>query len=409
MRVLLVNKYFFQKGGAESVFFATADLLKKKGHDVRFFSMAHENNYPSDDGRYFVSKVDYEVGGVRDKARAAVRLLYSFEAKRKLRELLADARPDIAHLHNTYHQISPSILHVLKEFRIPVVMTLHDYKMVCGSYSMLSHGRICEKCKNGRYYHCLLEKCTKDSRLRSLLNVCEMYLHHRVLNIYDLVDCFVSPSKFLMNELVAMGFRRKTRHLPNFIDVWDPPGSRKGREEPIVVYFGRLSGEKGLSTLITAMKEIEGKTLHIVGDGPQRAELENRIAKEGITNVKLLGFKTGDALKGEIGRSMFGVIPSECFENNPMSVLELFSMGKPAIGSRIGGIPELIGDGERGLLCEPGDPHDLRGKIVSLLEDAEGLRRMGKNAKEYVERELNPEVHYKGLLEVYGEACASIA
>lgn len=400
MRVLLVNKYFFRKGGAESVFFATADLLKGKGHEVRFFSMAHENNYPSDEGKHFVSKIDYDAGGLREKARAAARLLYSFEAKRKMEDLLAEHMPDVAHLHNVYHQISPSILHVLKRFDIPVVMTLHDYKMVCASYSMLSSGQPCEKCREGRYYHCFFEKCVKDSRLKSLLSTCEMYLHHRIMKVYDLVDCFISPSRFLMEKMDEMGFGKKTTYLPNFAEA-RPPEPEHERHDPTVIYLGRLSREKGLSTLIEAIKDVEGAVLRVVGDGPMRSELERRLAEEGITNVRLVGHKTGEELTDELRRAAFGVIPSECCENNPMSVLELFAVGRPAVGSRIGGIPELIEEGERGLLFEPGNPADLRAKLAALLRDAEGRGRMGRNARAYVESELSPETHYGRLMEIY--------
>lgn len=408
MRVLLVNKFFFRKGGAESVFFATADLLKRKGHETRFFSMTHESNFPSEDGRHFVSRVDYDSGSIRDKARSAGRLLYSFEAKRRMEGLLREARPDVAHLHNIYHQISPSVIHVLKRHDVPIVMALHDYKMVCPSYSLLSSGKVCEKCGGGRYFNCFLEKCTKDSRSKSLLSACEMYFHHRIMKVYDLVDCFVSPSQFLIEKMKQMGFGREILCVPNFVDT-DDLKPAPGGEDTVVGYFGRLSREKGLSTLVTAMKGIEGASLHIVGEGPVRTELEKRIADERITNVRLLGFKSGETLRGEIGRAAFGIIPSECYENSPMSILELFAMGKPAVGSRMGGIPELIEDGERGLLFEPGNPDDLREKIVRLLKDPEGRQRMGRTARAFVEQEMNPEAHYRRLMEIYRYAAGARA
>ena len=400
MKILLVNKYFFRKGGAENLFFGTAELLKKKGHEVHFFSMSHENNYPSNDQDYFVSNIDYSSGSPKKKIIHAARLLYSFEAKERIRRLAVEVRPDIVHLHNIYHQISPSILHALKKLNIPVVMTLHDYKMVCAGYTMLSPRGICEKCRGGRYYYCLWEKCTKNSRLKSLLNVCEMYLHHRIMEIYDLVDLFIAPSRFMMRKMEEMGFKRKMVHLPNFVDV-DSFGPRYDWESPTVICFGRLSGEKGLSTLITAVKGIPDIDLAIIGDGPIREELEKRIREEKIGNVRLAGHKTGEVLKGLIASSMFGILPSECYENNPMSLVELFALGKPAVGSRIGGIPDMIGSGERGLLFEPGDTNDLRAKITHLSRHPETIRQMGKNARKYAEEELNPELHYKGLIEVY--------
>lgn len=400
MKILLCNKYFFRKGGAESLFFGTAELLKEKGHEVHYFSMADKDNYPSDDEEYFVSEVDYDSGGLAEKMRHAAGLLYSLEAREKMRRLAERIKPDVVHLHNIYHQISPSILHPLKELGIPVVMTLHDYKMVCGAYTLLSPRGVCEKCGGGRHYHCLVEKCTKNSFPKSLLNMCEMYVHHRLMGIYDSIGAFISPSRFMTGKLREMGFKREIIYLPNFVEAasFEP---RYGWTDPAVVYLGRLSKEKGLATLVDAFKKISGINLTIIGDGPERETLEKRIAEEKIGNVRLAGYRTGEALNDEIGRSMFGVIPSECYENNPMSLIELFALGKPAVGSRIGGIPELIGRGERGLLFEPGDPDDLRAAILRLSADADAVRRMGRNARAFVEEELNSEAHYQQLIRIY--------
>jgi glycosyltransferase involved in cell wall biosynthesis len=402
MKILLANKYFYLKGGAEVSFFETAKLLESKGHKVIFFSMQHPHNFSSEYEKYFVSNVDYENDGFKIKIDASLKLLYSFEAKRKIKELIEKEKPDIAHLNNIYHQISPSILHSLKKFRIPMIMTLRDYKIICASYSMLNNGSVCEACKNGRYYNCFFRGCVKNSRTKSLLNTIEMYLHHKMLHIYDLEDVFISPSKFLKSKLEEMGFKRKIVYLSNFVNVGDYQPQYE-YEENSIVYFGRLSKEKGLFTLIEAVKGLDVK-LKIIGEGPMKEALGCRVKDEGIKNIEFVGYKTGEDLKDDIRKSMFVVLSSEWYENNPRSIIEGFALGKPAIGARIGGIPELVRDEETGLSFEAGSAEDLHFKIKYLINSPEKIVKMGKNARKFVEEELNAEKHYQRLMEIYKEA-----
>jgi len=400
VKVLQVNKFFYYKGGAEYIFFDTIKLLKKEGHAVIPFSMIHPHNLPSSFSKYFVSFVDLEGKNMSlmKKIRNAGRIFYSFEAKRKLNKLIDKEKPDIAHLHNIHHQISPSILHVLKKKNIPMVMTLHDYKMVCPVYMLLSRGRVCERCKDGRYYWCMINRCTKNSYLKSLFNVIEMYLHHKLLHIFELVDVFISPSRFLKEKIEEMGFKGKIIHLPNFLnpDLFEP---FYGYKEKAIYYAGRLSEEKGLRTLIEAVKGLNVQ-LKVIGEGPLRMELE----KIGGKNIYFMGYLPLEELK-KVARDCIGmVIPSECYENNPRSVMEAFALGKPVIGARIGGIPELIKDGETGFLFEPGNVEDLREKITKLvsLSSAE-IKQMGQRARHFVEENFNPESHYQKLMEIYDE------
>lgn len=402
MRVLLANKYFYLKGGSEYVFFETAKILKDKCHLVSYFSMKHQNNIPTEYEKYFVSHVDYDSKGVMNKIAASLKLLYSLEARRKIEELINVDRPDIAHLHNIHHQISPSILQSIKKHHIPIVLTLHDYKMVCAFYSMLANGGICEACKNGRYYNCFLNACVKNSRIKSLLSTIEMYLHHRILHIYDLVDVFISPSLFLKNKLIEMGFKGRIEHLPNFVNFNDFTPHYKS-EENSIVYFGRLSQEKGLFTLIDAMKGLNVK-LKIIGEGPMKENLESVVKSRQINNIDFLGYKNGEALKDEIGKSLFFVLPSEWYENNPRSILEGFALGKPAICARIGGITELIKDGETGLTYESGNSEDLKMTISALINKKAEIEQMGLRARRMVEKEFNPEIHYEKLMGIYKQA-----
>lgn len=369
-----------------------------------FWGMTHPLNpeYPYKD--YFVSYIDYyKPGGVKKQLRMAVNMLYSSEAKRNIEKLIQTEKPDIVHLNNFAHQISPSILHVFKKYNIPAVMTMRDYKLICPTYTMVLHGKLCERCKNGRYYHCLINRCSKNSFLKSLLNTMEMYLHHDIMHIYDLIDVYISPSKFLKSKCEEMGFHGKIVYLPNFVKIEDYDTEYNSQESSIV-YFGRLSEEKGLFTLIEAIKDIPGVTLKIIGEGPLRNSLEFRAKSLELKNVKFLGYKTGQELKDEVKKSMFVVVPSEWYENNPRSVIEGFAMGKPVIGARIGGIPELVQDNETGLLFEPGSPYELCSKIEYLVNNPGKIIEMGRNARLFVEKELQAERHYRELMNIYNQA-----
>jgi len=284
MKVLLANKFFFQKGGAECIFFDTAKLLESKGHEVEVFSMKHPSNLPSKNIEYFISNINYDHDRIGHKIRNSVKLLYSFDAKKKIEKLLKDTKPDIAHLHNIYHQISPSILHSLKKHNLPVIMTLHDYKLVCASYLMISNGMICEACHNGKYYNCFLKHCVKDSSLKSLLNTVEMYLHHKIFHIYNLVDVFISPSRFLMEKVNEMGFKGDIEYLPNFVS---PESFDPGYKS--ICYIGRLSIEKGIETLIRSVKGLNIK-LKVIGDGPMMDDLKALKENENVHNVEFLGY-----------------------------------------------------------------------------------------------------------------------
>lgn len=407
MKILLINKFLYPKGGDALSTLATAGLLSAKGHQVMLWGMSHPLNPEYPYKQYFVSRVDFErPGGALRQIKTAGNLLYSREAKEKIERLVKKERPDIAHLNNFAHQISPSILHIFKRYHIPVVMTMHDYKLVCPSYSMLSKGRVCELCKNGRYYHCFREGCVKDSRVKSLLNTIEMYLHHRILRIYDLIDVFIAPSRFLMSKCAEMGLKGRVVYLPNFVSLEEYQPQYTGQENAIV-YFGRLSEEKGLETLLEAMRGLKA-TLKVIGEGPLTEGLKLKVNSQNLANIHFLGYKSGEGLREEIRKAMLVVLPSEWYENNPRSVIEAFALGKPVVGARIGGIPELVKDNQTGLTFAGGDAEDLKAKIARLLNSPAEIERMGRNARRFVEEEFNAESHYAGLLRIYAEAGAPV-
>jgi len=410
MKILLANKYFFLKGGAENSFFETASLLEKKGHKVIFFSMKHPRNLPGAVEEDFVTNVDYDRPGFRENFKAAGRLLYSFEARRKIEALIRREKPDIAHLNNIYHQISPSILHSLRKYGVPAVMTLRDYKVVCASYSMVADNKICEACKGGAHYQCLLKACVKGSRSKSFLNTIEMYLHHNILNLYGLVHTFISPSRFLAEKVRDMGFKGRVEYVPNFTSLSQYEPSY-GSTERRALYFGRLSKEKGLLTLIKAAQNVQvpGFSLDILGEGPFQEELEAKVREHRMTKIRFLGYKKPTELAEDIRRAAVLVLPSEWYENNPRMIIEGFALGKPAVGARIGGIPELVRDGLTGFTFTPGDAIDLADKMTRLLSDSDGIVQMGQNARRLVEAELNAEAHYRKLMEIYEKAISNRA
>lgn len=402
MRILLINKYLYPEGGDAVSTLATGALLSKKGHDVLYWGMEATENPPMPHREYFVSHVDYNKKPGLQGLRMALNILYSFEAKKKIDALLKKVRPDIVHLSNFAHQISPSILHVFKKYKIPTVMTLRDLKLVCPYWYLLLNGKPCEMCKGGKYYWCFIHRCTKGSFSKSALNTMEMYLHHKILHIYDLIDIFISPSVFVKDKVKEMGFKKETIYLPNFVDTTDYIPKFNSMEK-VICYFGRLSKEKGLIALLDAIKGVDIK-LKIIGQGPLEEKLKSKVEREKMEHVCFSGYKVGEDLRNEVRLSMAVVLPSEWYENNPRSVLESFALGKPVIGSRIGGIPELVKDGITGLTFEPGNPRDLRNKIQVLVKDPDKIIEMGKNARKFVETKFNPEIHYQELIKIYNTA-----
>jgi glycosyltransferase involved in cell wall biosynthesis len=392
MKILIVNKFFFPNGGAEACMFDAARELKQRGHHVAYLSMSHPRNQESEDPAYFVSRVDFGAPqGLLGTLRAAARVLHSREARALMERVIGEQRPDVALLHNIYHQLSPSILGPLKRHRVPALLTLHDYKMVCPVYTLFTAGRPCDRCRNGAYYWCVAKRCSKGSLAGSLLAAAEMTLHHRVLDSYGSVDTFISPSRFLMGKLVEMGFLKPLEYLPNFIDVQALEPYPTG-EDNAFVYFGRLTPEKGLRTLIAAMEGVPG-SCHIIGDGPLRDKLRGLVADRGLRNVFFTPHVPFSELVARVRRATAVVLPSEWYENSPRSVLEAFALGKPVVGARSGGIPELVEDGVTGYTFAPGDAADLRRVLLSSLSDKAKVAAMGAQARRLVEQAHGPDAY----------------
>lgn len=400
--LLAVNNYYYRRGGAETVFFEHNRLLEDLGWHVVPFAMKHPMNFHSDWSQYFVDEIEFGANySLRERMKRVSRVIYSLQATRNLSALLGAVRPDVCHAHNIYHHISPSILHTLRGHRIPVVMTLHDLKIACPAYNMLAHDGVCERCRGGRLYNVALHRCIKKSVALSSIIMVEAVLHALLGSYRDCVDRFVVPSRFYLQKLVEWGFPATLfRHVPNFVDVdrYVPrysPGAN-------VIYVGRLSREKGLHTLVRAAAEADC-SLEIAGTGPEMASIE-QLAQHLSADVRLLGYLSGAQLHDAIRRARAVVLPSECYENAPMSVLEAYALGKPIVGARIGGIPELVRDGETGYQFHSGDVADLA-RVLRQIVDARDtdLAEMGRLGRQWTENEFSAHRYADRIQAVYGE------
>ncbi len=403
MKVLLVNKFLYRKGGDAIYTLAVGKLLEEKNHCVAWWGMDHPDNPNYVYRAEFVSFVDLtKSSGILSRLRDTARILYSFESRKKFERVINLFNPDIVHVNNFAHQISPSILSVSKKYNLPVVMTMHDYKLVCPVYTMISNGDTCEKCKYGRYYNCFKNRCTKNSYIKSFVNILEMYLHHRILKIYNEIDILIAPSRFLKKKIIEMGFTAEIEYLPNFVNFENQSKFSNSNCDGLV-YAGRLSPEKGVLTLLKAKKGLS-IPLKIIGDGPQKKELQIFCEKNNLNDVKFLGYLTGERLKHEIAKSLILVLPSEWYENGPLSVLEAYALSKPVIGSRAGGIPELIKNMVTGLNFTHGNVRELRERIKYVIDNKKNIVKMGLNARNFVKNKFNSEKHYSDLMEIYHEA-----
>ncbi|RDU24786.1 glycosyltransferase family 4 protein [Anaerosacchariphilus polymeriproducens] len=401
MKVLNINKFFYIKGGAETYYFELNHMLEKHGHQVMHFSMKHENNVSSAYNEYFINNIDYyKQTRFFQKVKNAGKIVYSIEAAKKLEQLIKKEKPDIAHLQNFHHQLSGSILRVLKKYGIPVVYTAHDLKLICGNYKMLAHNEICEACKGGKHIQCYKRKCVKDSRAGSLVNTIEMYLADW-MKMNECIDKIITPSRFYLDKMVEFGIaKEKVEYIPNFINAskFEP----KFMPGEYFVYFGRLAEEKGLYTLLEAMEKVEKTMLYIIGTGPIEENVTKMLQNKGLNSkVKMLGYKSGKELTSILENSISNILPSEWYENGPYSVLEMMCMGKPTIAANIGGLPDMVVNEKTGLLFEFKNADDLAYKIQRLSDDKEEAIRMGKNARALVEKVHSEEAYYTKLIQVY--------
>lgn len=403
MNILLINTFHYNRGGDSIYNFNLASLLEKNNHRVIHFAMKHKINFKSEFEKYFVPEIDYFEMLKKRKffsgLKSIKRSIWYNKSQTNLRMLLKEYKVDIAHLQNIRGHITTSILPVLKEYEIPVVWTLHDFFLLCPNSSFYSKNIICEKCRGGKYYNVLLNKCRKDSYLASLLVMFEEYFIHNS-GVLNLVDKFICPSEFMHKKFIEQGFpENKMVRIPNFAEKFEFSDFKYPSN---FLYVGRLSFEKGVKTLLLAFSLLKCKAnLDIVGDGPLRNECEEICKNLNLSNVRFYGMLKREQVFERIKNCFAVIVPSECYENFPFSAIEAFAFGKPIIGSDLGSLPELIKQGERGLLFKHNNFEDLALKIDYLYRNPGLAKKMGEKAFEYVKNELNSEIHYQKIIDLY--------
>jgi glycosyltransferase involved in cell wall biosynthesis len=395
--------------------FNITNKLAAEGHRVVPFSVKHQLNEPTPHEKYFLSSLGDSDSVYFDEIKKTPgtiskmlgRNFYSLEAKRKAREVVQAEQIDVAYVMNFLRWMSPSILDGFKKQGIPIVVRISDFIYMCPEGHFLRNGKVCTLCQGGNHWHSVKHKCIQDSMVVSAVNALAVSLH-KAIGYLDKVDAFVVPSSFTLNKMAEAGIpESKLHHIPTFIDEskiqpYTEPGD-------YILYFGRVSAEKGVSTLLDAFvkvrKEKPAARLMFAGrsnDG-EALLLKERIEKEQIQGVEFTGELQGDELLKIIQQAAFTVVPSIWFDNMPNVLIESFAAGKPVLASNIGSLPELVHPGETGMLFEPGNADDLRDKIVQMLSDKDGLRTMGENAVIAVRDKYTPQVHYDRLMQVFAQ------
>jgi len=401
-RLLSINNYHYRRGGSDVVYLEHAALMEELGWENGFFSMHHPKNFDTPWSRYFVDELEFgHAYGLADKLGMAAKVVYSFEAQKKLKQLLRDFRPGVAHLHCIYHHLSPSILSTLSAAGVPTVMTAHDLKIACPAYKMLNDGGICERCKDGSVLNVVKHRCVRGSLGASGIVAVESLLHRRLNTYQKYLDKVVVPSRFFMEKFIEWGWPRdKFVYIPNYVDASRfAPDYAPG---DYFLFFGRLAVEKGGATLLRAA-HAAGVKLKMVGTGPeQEALLALQAQLQG--DVEFLGYKTGADLHALIRGARAVVLPSEWYENAPMSVLESYAFGKPVIGAAIGGIPEMIDEGETGWTFESRNVEQLADVLrrVRALPDS-AVERAGRAGRALVEQRFNRAGYVSATLQLYAD------
>ncbi|MCH5320261.1 MAG: glycosyltransferase [Eubacterium sp.] len=374
MKILMVNKFLYPAGGAETYMFGLGDYLKSSGHQVEYFGMDSVDRCVSNSIDCYTDNVDFRNAGFTSKIKYSLKTIYSKEAKEKIGKVLDSFKPDVVHLNNINFQLTPSIIYAIKERNIPIVQTVHDVQISCPNHRMYNEQteKICSECFDGKYIKCTKNRCVHGSLLKSAIASYESHYYHKK-DTYNLIDRYICPSQFIADVIINAGVKEdKTTVLHNYCKDFGvlPP---KDKSRKYVLYFGRLSVEKGIKTLIEACRELKDIQFVFAGTGPL-ADL----CKD-IKNIEAVGFKSGDELKTLIRNATFSLCPSECNENCPMSILESSALGTPVICSRLGGAPELVTPGETGEIFTAGDKEDLKIKILKLYNNPSLVDKMSES------------------------------
>jgi len=395
LTVLNIGQNFFIRGGSDKYLFAVAELLQSKGHKVIPFAAAHPENLPTPWSRYFPKNVNF----VKPRLFDVIRYVYSLPAAKCITRLLKDVSVDVAHLHIYYGQLTASILGRLRARGVPIVQTLHEYKLICPTYSLMSNGEICEACRGHAFWHAIQMKCNRESLSRSLLSSIESYVS-RALGSASKIDHFIAVSDFQRHKFIDLGIpASKISTVHNFVDCRLIRPSKSPGE--YFLYFGRMENYKGVFILLKAASAIRQIPLYIVGSGSALPAMRRWVENRDLDHIHFFGFQKGQELAKLIRESICVIVPSLWYETFGLSVVEAFAHGRPVIASRIGGITEIISDGVDGFLVPPREVEAFKEKMVFIANNPKRQREMGAAAREKVETHFSPENHYTKLLAIY--------
>ena len=403
MKILQINNHHEILGGSERVYRNTAELLDKKGHKVNFVSTSEDFTKDTPNNNLIFMKKDFKNKSFLKQIISIPRFVYSLQKQKQLDLYLQKNRPDIAHLHIFYGLLTNSILPVLKKHNIPIVMSVHEYRMICPAYTFINgKGKICEKCKGKYYYNAIRYRCNKNNLSYSIITAAETTFRDLFTPYEKYIDHFIMVSNFIREKHIQYKplIENKSSVIYNFVNLNEYNFSQTSKS--YLFYFGRLSSEKGIMTLIEALKFYPNTTLKIAGSGPDEQLIKDCLEKENLTNIELLGFKYGEDLKELISFAKFTVVPSEWYENNPMTVIESLSSGTPVIGANIGGIPEIVIENKTGFLFDSGNVESLIKTIKKAINiDSLDYSLLRQNARNFAEATFAKENHYKKLIKVY--------
>jgi len=380
MKILMINKFLYPNGGSETYIFKLGEYLVSQGHEVQYFGMEHEGRCVGNRVNAYTSDMDFHGASKLEKLTYPIKTIYSTEARKKIRLVLDDFKPDVCHLNNFTYQLTPSMILEIKKWeketghKCKIVFTAHDYNLVCPNHMCNNPNtrENCEKCLGGHYLNCIKGKCIHGSLAKSAIGTMEAYFW-KLNGAYKYIDAMICCSAFLKSKMDTNPlFAEKTLALHNFVDKVEWKETEK---KDYVLYFGRFSEEKGIGTLIEVCKELPDVQFIFAGTGP----LSDKI--DGIPNIKNVGFQKGEALEKLIREARFSIYPSEWYENCPFSVMESQMYGTPVLGANIGGIPELIEVGVTGELFESANKEDLKNKVQAMWEDKEKTDTYSQNCK----------------------------
>ncbi len=402
MRILQINKFFYERGGAEKVLFDTIRGLRERGNEVSEFSVMNAKNVSSEYAAYFINELPEfnSTSGLSAQWKIFKHLFYSREVEEKLTRLVTDFKPDVAHIHNAYHQLSASSFLTLRRLKVPMILTLHDVFPLCPNHSLLYGETIGEKYFKNKLYNCARYRCIDNKFLPSLAGTLEAY-YYRIQGIWQMVDLFICPSKFMKDKMVEYGFpAEKMRVMPNPFELVPTPSPFGDK----VVYLGRIHYEKGVKIFLRAVKDLKEYRVLVAGSGPEDQWVENYISANKLTHVEKRGWVSGESWATVMKEAKVIVVPSLFFENCSLTILEALSYGRLVVAVDRGGNKEMIIDGKTGFLCRPEDPDDLARAIKKAMSipsaEAEQMIRQGRDL---VAKNHNPEQYFEKLIRVYRE------